>query len=971
MDRESIFEVLYDIALITSGETQVDALITKTLQRLMYHTASPCGIFISNIQPAKEGLCEVLIEKVVGCSELFKYRGLVTKLPEQLTGGQAGPFDNIEVIQQAFGNRLKYKAALKLPINKREQFILFHMAPSESGISFEHIFQPILSNFGKTLFLCRESERRTRLLEQEVERRAELESSLLDAKNLLQNVLDTVPTRIFWKDKNSIYLGCNHLFAKDAGFDTPEEIIGKSDMDMYWGPNDGKMLRAYDQAIMISGRPNLHAETEQLNRYGYQCWYETSKIPLIDAKGHTIGILGAYTDITQRKAIELSLKESEERHRTIFETIVDGIINIDSRGVIDSINPAIEKMFGYSANELLGKNISLLMPDQMAKEHDKFMENYARSGKAKILGTSRELQAQKKDGTVFPVDIALDKMFYGEKRMFTGIIRDISDRLEAEQEVLAAKELAEQANQAKSDFLSSMSHEIRTPMNGVLGMVQVLDDTPLDDQQKSYLNTIKSSGENLLAIVNDILDFSKLDSGLYEIEQIAFNLEVVCQECLELTSGNSAQKELELYFDYAPECPRNFIGDPSRIRQILINLLGNAIKFTQKGFVRLGVSYQASDPGGGDLLRFEIEDSGIGIKPGAIDDLFEKFTQADQSTARKYGGTGLGLAISKKLTSLMGGDIGVNSDYGKGTTFWAEIPFPVAEAAEIAVDASLEGIPVLYVDTNPRHEQNFKHIINHMGAKPEVLTRTDKIIETLCQAEAKGSPFQIAIFGQPLSATEVLDLGHDIRSHLQFDNLKLLLLYPDKEKSSSQACFQAGFNGYLSKLCRYEVLQIMLSMLLKQSKDQSVISQHSIEASLLSKVETVVQFGASILLVEDVPTNQIIAKKLLTKMGAEVLLANNGQEAVDQFKINQYDLIFMDCKMPVMDGYQATRAIREIESIHGVKNPIPIIALTANAFGQERILCEEAGMNEVLTKPFKRSDLSDALKQWLPSSCIK
>lgn len=969
MNREHIFEVLYDIALLTSGETQVVPLITKTLQRLMYHTALPCGVFLSSIQPTKNGLCEVLIEKVVGCGELLKHQGLVMSLPEELIEGQAGPFNNTAVIQKAFGSHLKYKEALKLPVNQTEQFILFSIDIPESEISFEHIFQPILSNFGKTLFSLRDSEHRTNLLEQEIERRTELESSLLNAKNLLQNVLDTVPTRIFWKDRNSIYLGCNHLFAQDADFDTPEEVVGKSDQDMPWSPGQGNLYRAYDQAVMISGRPNIHVETTETDRHGNQYWYETSKIPLIDTQGKAIGVLGAYTDITPRKEIELSLRESEERHRTIFETTVDGIINIDTRGVIESMNPAAEKMFGYSANELKGKNIAVLMPEQFAKEHDKFINKFTASSQSTVLGTSRELLGQRKDGTVFPVDIALDQMFYGEKRMFTGIVRDASDRQEAEQIIIAAKDQAERANQAKSDFLSSMSHEIRTPMNGVLGMVQVLDDTPLNDQQKSYLGTIKNSGENLLTIINDILDFSKLDSGMYEIEKIDFNLERVCQQSMELISGNTDQKELELYFNYAPECPRNFIGDPSRIRQILINLLGNAIKFTQKGFVRLGVSYQ--ETGSGGEIRFEIEDTGLGIKAEAIGRLFEKFTQAEQSTARRFGGTGLGLAISKKLAELMGGEIGVDSIYGEGTTFWSSIPLPISETAEAVTDASLDDIPVLYVDTDPRHGQNFNHMIKHMGAIPQVLDKPDLILETLHQADAEGTPFQIAILGQSMSDAEVLDLGHKIRGQAQFDNIKLLLFFSGADNDSSQVCSRAGFNGYLSKLCRYDIVQTMLSMLLKQTTDESIISHHQIEANLLSKQETGIQFGASILLVEDIPTNQIIATKLLSRMGVEVLVANNGQEAVDQFKINQYDLIFMDCKMPVMDGYQATKAIREIESIHGVTTPIPIIALTANAFGEERTLCKEAGMNEVLTKPFKRSDLSDTLKQWLPSSCIK
>jgi len=532
------------------------------------------------------------------------------------------------------------------------------------------------------------------------------------------------------------------------------------------------------------------------------------------------------------------------------------------------------------------------------------------------------------------------------------------------QDLEDARDSANKANKAKGEFLSTMSHELRTPMNGVIGMTQLLEDTSLSDEQKEYVTTISTSGDNLLNVINDILDFSKLDADMVKIEAIEFDFERTCQESLMQHSAHLVNKNIELIFDYHPNCPRYFMGDPSRLRQVFANLIGNAVKFTSNGFI--GLSVNCIKDTKGDFLRIEVKDTGLGLKTKAIKHLFDEFTQADATTTRKYGGTGLGLAITKKLVMLMGGEIGVDSVYGEGSTFWINIQFPEAEAPEPLSTVSLNNTKILYVDENEDNQTIFKRILDHMEADVSIASDASKVYEELCAAVAKEEPYDIAVIDHNLSDRNVLDLGIEIRKNTDLNDLKLLLFSSIGKKGDTNNFSKAGFNGYLNKPCRYDILRLMLSSLLTQTADQSIITQNSIKDALqldLAKEDEVGK-GVNILLVEDIMTNQVIAKKILSSLGANVDIVDNGQKAVEAYKQNTYDLIFMDCRMPVMDGYEATKTIRKLEKNN--KSPkIPIIALTANATNEDRLLCKQSGMDDVVTKPFKCSDLSNSLKKWL------
>ncbi len=541
---------------------------------------------------------------------------------------------------------------------------------------------------------------------------------------------------------------------------------------------------------------------------------------------------------------------------------------------------------------------------------------------------------------------------------------DISDRKQIESELLLAKDEADAANRAKSEFLATMSHEIRSPMNSVIGMAQLLEDTPLNNEQADYLATISRSGNNLLALINDILDFSKLDAEMVNVEAITFDLERVCQDSLELIAGNAVDKELEFVFDYHPECPRYLIGDPSRIRQVLINLLGNSTKFTKQGFVRLGVSWKGDDPDS-RALHLEVQDTGIGMKPESIEHLFEEFTQADSTTTCEYGGTGLGLAISRKLVTLMDGEIAVDSVYGEGSIFRLRLPLPPADAPASLKISSLEGVRMLFADDNNENGRIFKRMLEHMGAKVTLSTDAEQTREYLLDACLAEDPYRIAIIDHNIPEIGGIELGINIRRESRLDNLKLLIISSVGQKGDAALYTRAGFNAYLNKISGYDTLRAMLSAMLDHVPGHAIITQHSIEEALHSTEGESIAFKASVLLVEDIMPNQLVAKKFLNQMGVEVDVASDGLKAIEAYKTNSYDLVFMDCRMPSMDGFEATEIIRKLEQENGVTK-VPIIALTANASSDDRLLCEQAGMDDVVTKPYKRADLSNCLQLWLP-----
>lgn len=690
-------------------------------------------------------------------------------------------------------------------------------------------------------------------------------------------------------------------------------------------------------------------------------------------------VITIHEDITERKKMEeelrkghselelqveqrtRELKENEQQLLAFFRNS-DTTINLkDTDGRFTLVSRQFEKTFGLSEDEANGK-----FPDEI---YPRDFAEHVRQHDLSVLQKGKLVQQEDVVPGSDPPIVLLATKFpitsdAGEIMGIGTISVDISDRKQIELELMKAKDEADTASRVKSEFLSTMSHEIRSPMNTVIGMAQLLEDTPLNDEQKDYLATISRSGNNLLSLINDILDFSKLDADMVSVESIAFDLERACQESMTLIAGNAAGKELEFIFDYHPDCPRYLMGDPSRIRQVLVNLLGNAVKFTKEGFVRLTVTSK-TDHSGNENLRLQVEDTGIGLRPETVEHLFDEFTQADTTTTREYGGTGLGLTITRKLVELMGGEVGVDSVFGKGATFWVNWQLPKTEAPAPLKLSSLEGMRMLFVDDNKEHRRIFKRMLEHMGAKVTALPDATRTLDLLLEARQTDDPFRIAILDHNIADTGGIGLGINIRRDSRLDSLKLLIFSSLGQRGDAATFTRAGFNAYLNKLSSYDTLRAMLSTMLDHCTGDAIITQHSIQEAKQSNGDEVLTFDASVLLVEDITPNQTVAKKFLAQMGVKVDVANDGQGAIDAFNSSSYDLIFMDCRMPVMDGYEATTIIRKLEK-ETDKTPLPIIALTANASSDDRRLCEQVGMNDVVTKPYKRTDLSSCLQQWLP-----
>ena len=802
MNREDILQILYELALVTGGETHVKPLVTKTLQKFLYHTAYPCGVFLSGIEESTNKTFDATLERVIGCSTLLEKQGDILRLPEALIRSHAGLQTNAQLIQKAFGDNVKYKVALILPVNDTDQFILLSKEAPKSVLPFERIFEPVLKNFSKTLFLCRENESYTYLLEQQVYANKELQDSLLQSRNLLQDVLNTVPSRIFWKDTNSIYLGCNSLFAEDAGLKSSNDIIGKSDNDLPWGKTQAELYRTDDQKIMESRQPKIFHEESQTRKNGTEIWLETSKIPLLDSSDKVIGILGSYTDITDRKQMEQALRESETRHRTIFASTVDGIININNDGTIESANPAVEQLFGYTIKELIGNNIKMLMPEPFANQHDQHLNHYKHTGKETVLGRGRELLAQRKDGTVFPVDIALDAMFINDKRMFTGIIRDVSDRKEAEQIIIKAKEEAERANQAKSEFLSNMSHELRTPLNAILGFGQLMViENDISVGVKDNISEILKAGYHLLELINKVLDLAKIEAGHIDLSIEPVDCNNLMQECVTLIEPIALQNDIQINYSISTE---NILikGDKTRIKQVFVNLLSNAVKYNRKGgevFVNINPS---SDD---DFYRISIKDTGTGIKDEKLSDLFEAFNRlgAEHSSIE---GTGIGLVITKQLVELMGGNIGVESEYGAGTTFWVEMPKETISEAELSTDIKLESnqqrdsneeikYKVLYIEDNP---VNIKLVSHLLAKKPHIHLSTAHTPRLGLELAGIILPDLILLDIQ-LPDMDGFKVLENLRNNNKTEHIPVVGVSANAMPNDLKKASKAGFNDYLSK----------------------------------------------------------------------------------------------------------------------------------------------------------------------------
>ena len=729
-------------------------------------------------------------------------------------------------------------------------------------------------------------------------------------------------------------------------------------------PDDVALATAAYQRHLENGAPYdvvVRLQTAQ----GVYRWYRMRGGASRDEHGRPLRVAGSAQDVHQQKLAEDALREAQARFERAVHGTQDGLWELDWAGAEERLwlSPRVSELLGFAVGEL---------PDHLQALRERIHAE-------DLSAFDAALRTQVQQG--LPIDVEVRMRTRAESYRWyrlrgsagrdatgrvirtSGSMQDVTEARAAQEALVSAKEAAQAASRAKSAFLATMSHEIRTPMNGIIGMSALLIDTVLARVQREYVEAIRSSANSLLAIINDILDFSKIEAGKLEIESVEMNLHECIEEVGALLGLQAGLKDLEPIVDVMPDVPQLVLGDPQRIRQCLVNLLSNAIKFTSTGEVLLEVS--ASEQTERDAqVRFEVRDTGIGIAPAALPDLFQPFTQADSSTTRKFGGTGLGLSIVKRLVELMHGQLGVVSEPAKGSNFWFTLPLARCAGAPRSEPAGSErGRRVLLVDDNDTSRRVLRaRLVGHQ-LEVEAVASGATALESLRQAARERRPFEIALIDAQMPHVDGARLAEQIGADAQLVHTRRVLLGTPNRRLDGVQLVAAGFAGFLAKPVRErELRECLRHVLAHEASEWSTGTLPPIAGIGIDPGAALSAYGVRVLVVEDNAVNQKVAQKFLERLGCSVVLAADGAEAVQLSAAEHFGLILMDMQMPVMDGTTATRAIRARESASGASRT-PIVALTANVLAVQFQSCLDAGMDDVLPKPLEAARLQEVLER--------
>ncbi len=789
---------------------------------------------------------------------------------------------------------------------------------------------------------------------------AERQRAVQDSEALYTSLIESLPVHVLRKDREGRFTYASDSYCRLVG-KPAEAILGRTDFDLF--PEElAAKYRRDDQQVMESGRTLEMVEAHHVP--GQTSYVEALKSPIRQAGGEIVGVQVIFWDVTAEKLAQEALRTSEMRYRTLYDSSRDAITVLTPDTGFLSGNPSAVALFGCRDEaEFTRCSPADLSPELQpdgtpsATKAQEMMAIAMRDGSHFFEWTHRRI-----DGREFPATVLLTRMELEGQVLLQSTVRDITEQSVAAEALRAAKDAAEAASRAKSDFLARMSHEIRTPMNAIIGMTELVLDTALTPSQREFLEMVRGAGDSLLSVINDILDFSKIEAGKLELRVHPFRLREGLGDTMKSLAVRAHEKGLELACRIAPEVPEHLLGDLDRLRQVIVNLVGNAVKFTDAGEIVLDVAREAGNDEGDECvtLHFSVSDTGIGIPADKRATIFEAFEQADRFQTRRFGGTGLGLAICSRLVELLHGRIWVESEEGRGSCFHftAQLGVAAGEWAEgpAKLPEHLAGIHVLIVDDNATNLRILLELLRSWGMLPVAASGGAEALQLLHERCAAGQPFELVLTDVHMPHMDGFELIEQIRHSESVGSVTIMVLSSGDQAGDTARCEQLGAAGCLLKpLKQRELLDAICRALFAPEARPAQLHKPADPSP-----ETLPPLR--ILLAEDSPLNQKLAIALLQKHGHQVLLVQNGQEAVAAARENDFDLILMDVQMPVMDGFEATRRIRDGELSTG--RHVPIIAMTAHALKGDMEHCLAAGMDGYVAKPIRATSCSRRWPAW-------
>jgi PAS domain S-box-containing protein len=767
-----------------------------------------------------------------------------------------------------------------------------------------------------------------------------------EAGALLAAIVDSTNEAIIGKTLDGTITSWNNAAERIYGY-RADEVLGRSLRTLF--PPDRRDEFENNLAHIGRGEPVADHHSVRVRKDGTLVHIGLSVSPIRNTEGQVVGGASIVRDITDRQ------RAAEQFQRLVLKAPV-AMVLVSADGTVQLVNEHTERLFGYTAAELVGKHIEHLVPHQLRELHAGHRQQYLVAPVIRSMGAGQDLYGQRKDGTQFPVEIGLAPLDMDDGQLVAAVIHDITDRKQIQHTLATARDEALAAAQLRSQFVAMVSHEIRTPMNGVIGLTNLLLGSDLDPTQQRYADAIRVSAQALLTIINDILDFSKIEAGKVTLVQADFDLGALVEDVVNVAAEASRDKGLEIIGCYPADAPVTVRGDEGRLRQVLLNLIGNAVKFTEHGEVILRVDVAGDASPDNRLFTFSVSDTGIGIAPVDLGRLFEAFTQADSTTSRRFGGTGLGLTISQQLVELMGGRLEVDSQPDQGSRFFFTIPIAIQAdppARPARIRDRLLGCRILIVDDNMTSRDLLAEHARSWGMTAVTATDAQAALAALADAVVHGGAYDVAVIDQRMPGTDGLHLAGRILDDPAIPPPHIVVL---SSGAHQQDPIPAALTGI--RMLPKPVGPSALYNCLVQLRDPDAI-EAAREFRRSTAAEARPNHGL-VLLAEDNDINQMVALETLAMLGYEADLACNGAEAVQLAATKAYKAILMDCQMPKMDGFEATRELRRREQ---PGQRVPIIALTAGALTEDRQRCLDAGMDDYVAKPIDPDDLRTALER--------